>query len=151
MTTCKAASMKKNLKDLPRRPPTDEEIAREEIARINARLRHFRGVAAGLMNRALEILREVWDSCQDPRSWEEILDGVPEPEARTPAGGWPQFHEKLHLLGTYIDHARRLCEGTIENPGQKEREVESCPANSKSCQTTGNPSRTAKTSLPKKN
>ncbi|MDD2901975.1 MAG: hypothetical protein PHU44_06025 [Syntrophales bacterium] len=108
--------MKKSLKDSPLKRRTDEEIAREEIDRINARLRHFRGVAASVMNDALEVLNAVWDSCQDPRSPEEILDGVPEPLARTPAGGWAEFFERLHLLGTYIDYARRLCDGSIDQP-----------------------------------
>lgn len=105
--------MKKSLKDSPRTWQNDEEIAKEEIERINARLRHFRGVAAHVMQDALEIWREIWDACQDPRSWEEILDGVPEPVARTPAGGWADFHEKLHLLGAYLDYAKRLCEGSL--------------------------------------
>jgi hypothetical protein len=106
--------MKKCLKDSPHPRQSQADIAREEIDRINARLRHFRGVAAHVMHDALEIWREVWDACQDPRSWEEILDGVPEPAARTPAGGWADFHEKLHRLGTYLDYAKRLCEGSID-------------------------------------
>jgi hypothetical protein len=105
--------MKKGFKDSPRTWQTEEEIAREEIERINAKLRHFRGVAAYVMHDALEIWKEIWDACQDPRSWEEILDGVPEPAARTPAGGWAAFHEKLHLLGAYLDYAKRLCDGSL--------------------------------------
>jgi len=101
--------MKRSLKQSPHKWQTDEEIER-----INARLRHFRGVAAVVMHDALETLRDIWDSCQDPRSWQEILDGVPEPEARTPVGGWAAFHEKLQLLGTYLDYAKRLCEGSLK-------------------------------------
>jgi hypothetical protein len=106
--------MEESLKDSARNWQSDDEIAWKEIDLINARLRHFRGVAASELNNAMEIWREIWDVCQDPRSWEEILDGVPEPASRIPAGGWAAFHEKLHLLGTYIDHAKRLCEGSIE-------------------------------------
>ncbi|MBM4295473.1 MAG: hypothetical protein FJ126_11320 [Deltaproteobacteria bacterium] len=106
--------MKKSLKTSPRNWRSDEEIAREEIARTNARLRHFRGIAASVMKDALDILNEIWDSCEDPRSPKEILDGVPEPVARTPVGGWAEFYERLHLLGTYLDYARRLCEGSID-------------------------------------
>ncbi|MCJ7703322.1 MAG: hypothetical protein MUO62_17195 [Anaerolineales bacterium] len=115
--------MEKSLKDSPRTWRTDDEIAREEIDRVNARLRHFRGIAASVMNDALKVLREVWDSCEDPRSWKEILDGVPEPVVRTPVGGWAEFYERLHLLGTYIDYAKRLCDGSIDQPSQTEREV----------------------------
>ncbi len=106
--------MEKSLKDSARTWKTTDENDREEIDRINARLRHFRGIAAGVMNNAIEILGEIWDSCQDPRSCQEILDGVPEPVARTPVGGWAEFYERLHLLGTYIDYAKRLCEGSID-------------------------------------
>ncbi|AEB10257.1 hypothetical protein [Desulfobacca acetoxidans] len=106
--------MERSLKDASRTCRTDDEIAQEEIARTNARLRHFRGIAVTVMHDALEILEEIWDSCQDPRSWKEILDGVPEPAARTPTGGWPEFYERLHLLRAYIDYAKRLCEGSID-------------------------------------
>jgi hypothetical protein len=105
----KALPMERSLKHSPRAWQTDEEIDR-----VNARLRHFRGVAAGVMYDAQELLRDIWDSCQDPRSWQDIVDGVPEPVARTPAGGWAEFHEKLHLLGTYLEYAKRLCEGSLE-------------------------------------
>jgi hypothetical protein len=115
--------MKKSLKDSPRTWRTDDDIAREEIDRTNARLRHFRGVAASVMNEALKVLREVWDSCEDPRTCKEILDGVPEPAARTPVGGWTEFYERLNLLGTYLDYARRLCDGSIDQSGQTEKEV----------------------------
>lgn len=108
--------MKTSLKDDPRHWRTKDEIAREEIERTNAKLRHFRGIAASVMNDALKVLREVWDSCGDARSVQEILDGVPEPVARTPAGGWAEFYERLHLLGTYLDYAKRLCEGSLDQP-----------------------------------
>ena len=37
------------IKDSARLPKTHEGMARDEIDRVNARLRHFRGVAAGVM------------------------------------------------------------------------------------------------------
>jgi hypothetical protein len=110
--------MGNSLKDSPRNFPADE-ISQEEIERINARLRHFRGIAASVMNDALKVLREVWDSCEDPRTSQQILDGVPEPVARTPEGGWAEFFERLDLLGTYLDYARRLCEGSLDQQIQK--------------------------------
>jgi hypothetical protein len=136
--------MERSLKHSPRGWQTDKEIDR-----VNARLRHFRGVAAGVMNDALEILREVWDSCQDPRSWQDIVDGVPEPVARTPAGGWVEFQEKLHLLGLYLDYAKRLCEGSLTKGNQSEREEKIWPKNSESSEETMSP-RPARFSLPKK-
>ncbi|MBM4287033.1 MAG: hypothetical protein FJ135_02585 [Deltaproteobacteria bacterium] len=127
--------MKKSPKEAVVTWQSADTVAREELDRINARLRHFRGIAAGVMHDATLLLEEIWDSCQDPRTWQEILDGIPEPEARTPTGGWAEFHEKLHLLGIYLDYAKRLCEGSLDDPRKSEREVESCPLNSKSSQT----------------
>lgn len=124
--------MEDSCKDSTRNWKSEDDIARAELDRINARLRHFRGVAAQVMDEALGVWKEIWDACQDPRSWEEILDGVPEPAARTPAGGWAEFHEKLHLLGAYLDYAKRLCEGSLIKFSQTEREVETCPKNSES-------------------
>lgn len=123
--------MENDPEDLMRTAQPENQIARAELNRINARLRHFRGIAACVMHEALNTLQEIWDSCQDPRSCHEILDGVPEPVARTPVGGWNEFFEKLHLLGIYLDYAQRLCEGSIDQQSQKEREVEVCPVNSK--------------------
>ncbi|MBM4285014.1 MAG: hypothetical protein FJ128_07175 [Deltaproteobacteria bacterium] len=106
--------MTKVLKKAARPRQTEEDLARGEIDRVNARLRHFRGVAVHVMDDALGIWRDLWEACQDLRSWEEILDDAPEPEGRIPAGGWTDFREKLHLLGTYLDYAKRLCEGSLE-------------------------------------
>lgn len=128
------------IKDSARLPKTQEGMARDEIDRVNARLRHFRGVAAGVMRDALEIWREIWDSCQDRRSWEEILEGTPEPPGFTSPRDWAECVEKLHLLGTYIDYAKRLCEGSIDHPIHHESEVEACPDSLQSFQAAGHPS-----------
>ena len=112
----------------------------EELDRVNARLRHFRGVAACVMSDALEIWGEIWDASQDHRSCEDILADFPGPRDHTPSGEWAAYLEKLHLLGTYIDYAKRLCEGSIDQQIHHESEVEGCPDSSQSFQTASHPS-----------
>ncbi len=90
-----------------------EPSARRDIERTNARLRHFRGVAAGVMNDALRLWNEIWNALQDPRSCEEILDGLEASPGWTNREDRIALLEKLHLLGIRIDYARRLCEGDI--------------------------------------
>lgn len=95
-----------------------EVDSRIEIDRINARLRHFRGVAASVMSEAMTLWKEIWNELQDPRTCEEILEGV---GGLDPAAGRAQrakLLEKLHILGIKIDYAKRLCEG---DPGGKTR------------------------------
>lgn len=116
-----------------------ESVAREEIDRVNARLRHFRGVAAGVMSDALEIWREIWEACQDSRSCEEILEGLSVPPGRIPGEGWAEYLEKLLLLGTYIDYAKRLCEGSIDHQVHHESEVEAWLDSSRSFPTPNHP------------
>lgn len=99
-------------------------LRKEEIDRANARLRHFRGVAAGVMTDALRLWQEIWDAFQDPRSCEEILDGKPPlTEEEMQGRDFSAILEKLHLLGISIDYARRLCEGDIGKDYQDESEV----------------------------
>lgn len=95
---------------------------RKDVERFNARLRHFRGVAASVLNDAQRVWEEVWDDCRDPRSCEEIIEGVEQAEGRMPACGWPELREKLHLLGHYIDYTKRLCDGSVDDlaSGKKE-------------------------------
>jgi hypothetical protein len=90
----------------------DEHIKRE-IERTNAKLRHFRGVAAGVLNDAFVLWEEIWGVCGDPRTCEEILEGVEEPAGQIPTCGWPEFRKKLDLLRHYIDYTKRLCEGSF--------------------------------------
>lgn len=95
---------------------SSELNSRTEIDRINAKLRHFRGVAASVMGEAMTLWKEIWDEVKDPRTCDEILEGSLAPVAdraeRT------SLLEKLHILGIKIDYARRLCEG---DPGGKPR------------------------------
>jgi hypothetical protein len=90
------------------------EAIQAEIDRANARMRHFRAVAASLMGDALALWDDVWAACADPRTPEEILEGAPEPRERMPTCGWSELREMLHALRHHIDHARRLCDGSIE-------------------------------------
>jgi hypothetical protein len=96
---------------------------RSEIDRANARIRHFRGVAAGVLVDAEKVWEEISYACQDPRTCEEILEGVEYPTERAPSCGWPEFMEKLHLLGHYIHYTRRLCDGSLDETVGHEREV----------------------------
>jgi len=92
-----------------------------EIGRNAARLRHFRGVAAVVMSDALRVWEEVWDSFRDLRDPDAILEGGSEPLGRLNCGDWDSVRDKLHLLGHYIHYTKRLCEGTLGDPEEKER------------------------------
>lgn len=104
-----------------------ETEIRREMDRYNARLRHCSTVASGVLEQALRVWEELWAECQDPRSPEEIIDGKPLAHGDLPGHGWPNFLERLHLLGYYLDYVRRLLEGSFhpatEHPqGQTQRE-----------------------------
>ncbi len=99
------------------RPADREDL---EIRRTNARLRHFRGVAAGVMAEAQKLWREIWEDLQDQRSPDEILEGKAGPCERLAGGDGSLLLEKLHLLGIQIDYARRLCEGSIGNESHEQ-------------------------------
>ncbi len=94
----------------------------QEIRRANARLRHFRGVAASVMGDALDLWREIWADLQDPVSCEEILAGESGANSVMPEAERRLLLDKLHLLGIRIDYAKRLCEGAIGNPSHEEGE-----------------------------
>lgn len=85
-----------------------------EIERTNAKLRHFRGIAASVMNDALKVWQQIWECCQDSRTCYEILDGIDEPGDQIPSCGWPELRERLFLLKHYIEYAQKLCEGSID-------------------------------------
>lgn len=96
-----------------------EELDRE-MRRAHARLNHFRGIAVSVLGEAQRLFSEIWDELQDPRSYEEILDGGSfDPMLQ---GDRSLLMEKLHLLGIQIDYARRLCEGSIGNEPHTEGE-----------------------------
>lgn len=99
-----------------------EDRIKREIDRTNAQLRHFRGVAATVLSDALAIWQQIWEACQDPRTGDQILDGLEESAEAIPLCGWPEFREKLHLLGHYLDYSQRLCQGSLESAPQDEGE-----------------------------
>lgn len=104
--------MKQNAElDAVRKCESPELRSRIEIDRINARLRHFRGVAASVMAEALTLWKEIWDEFRDPRTCEQILEGSGVPAAAAGHAARADLLEKLHILGIKIDYARRLCEG----------------------------------------
>lgn len=88
----------------------------------NARLRHFRGIAASVMSGALGLWKEIWDELQDPRSCLDIIDDAPGPSGLVNEARRSLLLERLHLLGIQIDYARRLCEGSVGSPTQGEGE-----------------------------
>jgi hypothetical protein len=90
-----------------------DDAIKREIERTNAKMRHFRGVAAGVLSDAFILWEEIWEVCKDPRTCEDILEGVEEPQARLPACGWPELRKKLDLLRHYIDYTKRLCDGSF--------------------------------------
>ncbi len=87
---------------------------RRQVDRFNARMRHFQGVAASVMDEAQNLMEEIWEQLSDPRTPEEIIDGVPLSDDALPVCGWPEFMEKLHLLRHYLDYTRRLCDGSVD-------------------------------------
>lgn len=100
-----------------------DEHLKKDMERVSARLRHFRGVAASVLNDAQRVCQELCHACRDPRTCEEILEGLEEPADMMPACGWPEFREKLHLLGHYIQYTRRLCDGSIDDPANRRKGV----------------------------
>jgi hypothetical protein len=105
-----------------KRESVRDEHLRSDIERVNAKLRHFRGVAAGVLNDAQKVWEEIWEACRDPRSCEEILEAPAESTDKMPACGWAELQEKLHLLGHYIEYTRRLCDGSLDFPDKKKED-----------------------------
>ncbi|MGA1870876.1 MAG: hypothetical protein ACMUJM_20255 [bacterium] len=113
--------MKYTFKALDASQTNNEKLIKQEIERVNAQLRHFRGIACSVLNDASKVWQQIWDACQDPRSCIEILQGVSEPNNRIPTCGWYDFREKLHLLGNYIEYTQRLLKGSIDKTSEDER------------------------------
>ncbi len=103
-----------NLKDAHDSPVSShDEHLRKEMERVNAQMRHFMGISATIINKALEIWMEISRACNDVRSVEQILEGDEQPASRLPLHGWDDLRRKLDLLGHYLDYTRRLCDGSI--------------------------------------
>ncbi len=100
-----------------------EHHRRSEVDRVNARIRHFRGVAGGVLTDAEKVCQEILQACQDPRTCEEILEGADGPAGKTPSCGWPEFMEKIHLLGHYIHYTKKLCDGSLDETSSDKKEV----------------------------
>ena len=62
---------------------------RIHLDRFNARMRHFQGVAASVMEQAVQVWLDLVKELEDPRTPEEIIDGVPLSDGALPACGWP--------------------------------------------------------------
>jgi hypothetical protein len=90
-----------------------DEHMKKEVERANAKMRHFRAVAASLMDEALKVWAEIWQGWQDTRTPDEIIDGTGEPASAIPACDRQKLMENLHLLRHYLDYTKRLCDGSI--------------------------------------
>ena len=66
------------------------------------KLMHFRNVAASLNRDALNTWGEIWSELQDVADAQAPF---------APACGWPEFLEKVWLMGRYLEHAQRFYEG----------------------------------------
>ena len=102
---------------------SDLPYQRSDIERVNARIRHFRGVAAGVLTDAEKVLQDILQTCQDPRTCDEILEGADVPAGEVPSCGWPEFREKLHLLGHYLHYTKKLCDGSLDETSSDKKEV----------------------------
>lgn len=89
---------------------------RSEVERANAKLRHFRGIAASVMSDAKRLINEMIEECrEEERDAMWILEGKEIRQPEIPTCGWQEFREKLNMLEHYIDYAKRLCEGSTES------------------------------------
>lgn len=102
-----------NMKSTSGAIPVELDI-RREIERYNALLRHCSGVSYEVLKQALQTWEELWMHCQDPRSADEILDGVLLAPDDLPRYGWSSFLEKLHLLGHYLHSMQRLLARSLD-------------------------------------
>lgn len=94
---------------------SEHRVDAGQVAAVERKLRHFRGVAASVLRDALNVLEEIWNACEDSRTPEEILNGKKFPSDSLPACGWTELLEKLHFLRRYLEHAKSLCDGSFDN------------------------------------
>jgi hypothetical protein len=101
------------LEQIPPVTSDRDERMKRELDRANAKMRHFRAVAASIMDEALKVWAEIWQSCQDTRTPDEIIDGIDKPASAFPACDRQKLLENLYLLKHYLDYTKRLCDGSI--------------------------------------
>jgi len=105
--------MRKNLEEMSTAAKDHTEQMKKEVERANAKMRHFRAVAASLMDEALKVWAEIWQAWQDTRTPDEIIDGIDKPATAFPACDRQKLMENLYLLRHYLDYTKRLCDGSI--------------------------------------
>ena len=91
--------MKHRYKTTEESPINQKDHIKLEIDRTNAKLRHFRGVAASVLNDALKVWKQICEDCKCNRTCDEIIVGDCESTDQIPIDGWPGFWEKLLILG----------------------------------------------------
>ena len=100
--------MSRELKILSGTP--ESEQGTWKVVSPEEKLRHFRNVNNSLLNAAVDTWRDIW--CELEGSVTEGALVLPDAgEGLQPKCGWPEFLEKVWLLGHYLDYAKRFCEG----------------------------------------
>ena len=100
--------MSRELKILSGAP--EREQGTWKVVSPEEKLRHFRNVNSSLLKDAADTWRDIW--CELEGSITEGTLVLPdEGKGLQPKCGWPEFLEKMWLLGHYLDYAKRFCEG----------------------------------------
>lgn len=74
------------------------------------KLRHFQNVNNSLLQEALNTWGDIWNEFQGSVTHGFMV--IPEAEENfQPKCGWPEFLERIWLLKTYVESAKRFCEG----------------------------------------
>ena len=74
-------------------------------------LKNFRYVVAGVNGDAQKVWADLWNELQEGVTPGGIV--LPKmSEGFTPAGGWPEFLEKMWLLKHYLDYIHRFCDAS---------------------------------------
>lgn len=100
--------MSREFKVLSGIPESEQETWK--VVPPEEKLRHFQNVNACLLNDAVDAWRDIW--CELEGSVTEGPLVLPDAgKGLQPKCGWPEFFEKVWLLGHYLDYAKRFCEG----------------------------------------
>lgn len=105
--------MENGLEQIPPVISDRDERMKKELDRANAKMRHFRAVAASIMDEALKVWANIWQSCQDTRTPDEIIDDTVERASAISTCDRDKLLENLYLLRHYLDYTKRLCDGSI--------------------------------------